>query len=85
MDLAAHFTAQCNRHAVALEIGNEFTNGLVVRPVEADVIVVIDGNGIDENVFAAEEAGQFFGTGMGTGQIFNENIFKGDFAPCLFK
>lgn len=67
---------------MALQIGDKFIHRLFVRPVEADVIIIIDGDGVDQDVLAAQEAGQFLSAGISAGQALDEDIFKGDFSAC---
>lgn len=63
---------------MALQIRDEFIHRLFIGPVEADVVVVVDGNGIDQDVLAAQETGQFLGAGVSTSQALDEDVFKGD-------
>lgn len=63
---------------MALQIRDEFIHRLFIGPVEADVVVVVDGNGIDQDVLTAQETGQFLGAGVGTSQALDEDVFKGD-------
>lgn len=63
---------------MALQIRDEFIHRLFIGPVEADVVVVVDGNGIDQDVLTAQETGQFLSAGVSTSQALDEDVFKGD-------
>ena len=63
---------------MALQIRDEFIHRLFIGPVEADVVVVVDGNGIDQDVLTTQETGQFLSAGVGTSQALDEDVFKGD-------